>query len=146
MRLLTTLLAVVALFTSEVQAEAVTPQRLDAFFKRHKVVKSEYYASLITTRIKSNRHRKVMAALLIPETRGRAHLISSEGAVGPWQLHPYWFNRFGRARRPADNLVACYSVFLIHLEETGSLRGALRDYSGKKRGYADRVLSLMKEI
>lgn len=140
------LLAVVASLVSNASAENITPQRLEAFFRKHKVVKPAYYATLIVRKIDKPRHRKVMAAILIPETRGRAHLVSSEGAVGPWQLHPCWFSRYGRARRPANNLEACYDVFLVHLEESGSLYQALTAYAGGSKWYASKVIKLMKEI
>lgn len=129
------------------KAEAVSRVRLESFFKKHKVKRPAFYAGLITDEIKDHRHRKVMAAILVPETRGRAHLVSKEGAVGPWQLHPYWFKRFGRAKDPAKNLKACYAVFLLHLEEEdGNLRRALRSYSGNCARYPTKVQSLMREI
>lgn len=147
-RLVTVLLTAAALIAAPAvsKAETVTKKRLEVFFKKHKVKRPTFYAGLITDRIKSHQHRKVMAAILVPETRGRANLVSKEGAVGPWQLHPYWFKRYGRAADPASNLKACYAVFLLHLEEEGNLRGALRSYSGRSARYPNKVQLLMREI
>jgi len=120
--------------------------RLETFFVKHKVQRPVYYARLLSEESMTDQERKLFAAILILETRGRAHLVSSEGAVGPWQQHPCWFKRFGRAREPKKNLRACLNIYRIHRSEEKTFNRALLAYSGGSRWYPEKIRRLVAEI
>lgn len=122
-------------------------KRLTAFFIRHKVKRPAYYASLLLEEeTMTDWERKLFAAMLVPETRGDHTAVSSEGAVGPWQQHPFWFKRFGKAVHPKKNLTVCLEIYRIHRKEAGTVSRALVDYSGGSSWYPTKVKGLMREI
>lgn len=120
--------------------------RLTAFFIKHSVHHPTYYADIIMKEDMTNAERKLFAAILVPETRGKVNAVSSEGAVGPWQQHPFWFKRFGKATHPKKNLSVCLKIYRIHREESKNVSEALLAYSGGSRWYPRKVKALMSEI
>ena len=121
-------------------------RRIEAFLIKHKVRRPAYYADIIDRENMSDAERKLFAAMLVLESRGKANAVSSEGAIGPWQQHPCWFKRYGRARHPRRNLTVCLDIYRIHKKEEKSLNRALVAYSGGSRHYAGVVLKMVTEI
>jgi soluble lytic murein transglycosylase-like protein len=126
-------------------------KRLYSFFKKHEVRRPDYYAQLISCYPMPDRNKLVLAAILIPESRGRANSINKEsGATGAWQVMPFWkkkLNVKGSLLDPIVNLHAASKVYNIHLKEARyNEYQAIADYSGRTKGYADKVLRLVKTI
>jgi soluble lytic murein transglycosylase-like protein len=69
-------------------------QSMDAFLKRHEVVpsnRSRLAESIVTTAKKYNLNPKLIASILIIESRGNPFAISGKDAVGLMQIHlPTW--------------------------------------------------------
>jgi len=126
-------------------------KRLYNFFKKHKVKRPDYYAQLLSYYPMSDRNRFVLAAILIPESRGTAKAINKvSGARGAWQVMPFWkkkLNVRGSLLDPVVNLHAASKVYNIHLKEARyNEYQAIADYSGRTKGYAKKVINLIKEI
>lgn len=110
----------------------------------------KYYAKLIANSKHSERDKLIAAAILIPESRGDAKAVSSEGAQGAWQVMPWWKKKLkisGSLFHPPTNLDAAMKVWNIHLREAkGDVRRALYAYSGGSNTYPDKVLRIVYEI
>ena len=124
--------------------------RLYSFFKRHKVRNPDFYAKLITYYPMPERKKKIMAAIIVPESRGRLVVNRYSGATGPWQVMPFWKRQLkikGNLLDPFTNLHAASRVYDIHTKEANyNERKTLIAYSGRTPGYADKVLGLVEQI
>lgn len=124
-------------------------RRLTEFLKKHKVRKPKFYAKIITAHPMPDRKKKVLAAILVPESRGDANAVSSKGAQGPWQVMPVWKKILkirGSLKDPVVCLNAAVRVYDVHLREAGSEHGALYGYSGGSRWYPAVINKLVAEI
>ena len=132
-----------------VQQQNRLERRLVDFLKRHKVRKPRFYAKIITAHPMPDRKKKVLAAILVPESRGDASAVSSKGAEGPWQVMPAWKRILkirGSLKDPVTCLNAAVKVYDIHLREAGNERDALYGYSGGSRWYPGVINRLVAEI
>lgn len=124
-------------------------RRLAEFLKKHKVRKPKFYAKIITAHPMPDRKKKVLAAILVPESRGDANAVSSKGAQGPWQVMPVWKRILkirGSLKDPVVCLNAAVKVYDAHLREAGNEHGALYGYSGGSRWYPVVINKLVAEI
>lgn len=121
-------------------------ERIEKFLVRYQVRYPAYYAEILDKEKMSDAERKLFAAILVPETRGRINAVSSEGAVGPWQQHPCWFKRYGKARDPRRNLQVCLDIYRIHRKEEKTSDKALLAYSGGSQWYPKKIRRLVAEI
>ena len=128
--------------------DALLQSRIQNFLSRKKVRRPEMYAEIISSADISNRKKKRMTAMLVKESHGRHDVISSDGAVGAWQVKPVWLRRLklkGNLKDPKFNFkVAClvYDQHAMGLSE----RAALRGYSGGARRYADKIIGMIEDI
>lgn len=117
-------------------------QRLIVFFKKHNVRKPEFHARLITSHDASERKKKALAVILTIESHGDANAVSSEGAVGIFQVLPSWKRKLkirGSLKDPRVNLDAASQVYDIHHQ-------SFAEYSGYTSGYSKKANRLLKEI
>lgn len=119
-------------------------------YQKQKVKNPKYYAKLIANSKHSERDKLIAAAILIPESRGDAKAVSSEGAQGAWQVMPWWKKRLkisGSLFHPPTNLDVAMKVWNIHLREAkGDVRRALTLYSGGSTKYPEKIVRIMYEI
>lgn len=125
-------------------------KRLVVFFERHKVKRPIFYAKLISGSKLPLHKKKVMAAILVPETRGACVRNRWSGATGPWQVMPFWkkqLNIKGNLLDPVTNFHAATRVYDIHEKESKfNEHRTLVAYSGNTPGYADKVQALVRQI
>lgn len=126
-------------------------KRLFTFFKKHKVQRPGYYASLLTKHPMSESKKKIMAAIIVPESRGKADAVNKQsGSTGVWQVMQAWKRRLGikgSLKDPVVNLDAASRVYDIHYKDArNDTRRALVAYSGRTPGYASNVLRLAATI
>ena len=125
-------------------------KRIERFLKKHKVKRPAFYARIISEHPMPDIQKKVMAAILVPESRGDANAVSPAGATGAWQIMPGWKKKLsikGSLKDPITNLNAAVRVYNIHAEEVNyHPRRTLIGYSGRTPGYADNVLRLVSSI
>lgn len=122
-----------------------------AILQRYKVKNAAYYARLLHATRMTPFERRLFTYKLALETRGDAHAVSSEGAVGPLQLHPIHFKEFKvtarQAAQPATNLRLCLRVYRMHLQESKGrvfgYKGAVWRYSGGSMSYVRKVYRMM---
>lgn len=125
-------------------------QRLYSFFKRHKVQRPEFYASLLARHPMPEKKKKMMAAIIVPESRGNANAVSPVGATGVWQVMPFWKRLLkikGSLKDPVVNLDAASRVYDIHAKDAhGNQDRALYAYSGGSAWYPRKIRVLMAQI
>lgn len=126
-------------------------QKLLKFLKKHRVKKPEFYAKILTLHPMPVRKKKIMAAIIVPESRGDANAVNRwSGAAGTWQVMPFWKRQLkikGSLLDPVTNLHAASRVYDIHAKEVNyNERKTLEAYSGRTPGYADKVLELASQI
>lgn len=132
-------------------AQSSIKSRLERFLRKKKCKSPEYYSRLIDAKFTTDEEKKRWAARLVIESRGDAGAVSSEGALGPWQLHPTWCKVFKISKRaaknPQKNLELCKRVFQEHLSDRrGNVRKAEYDYSGGSKWYPGKIDQLMREV
>jgi hypothetical protein len=129
-----------------VRQDPVTHARLYQFFKKQKVKYPVYYAKLLT----GHKKAKIMASILVVESHGDNKAVSSAGAVGPFQVMPFWKKTLkikGSLHNPAINLHAASRVYDIYLKDAGGNHNkALYAYSGGSTWYPRKINNLIKEI
>ena len=126
-------------------------KRLLSFFKQHKVQRPDYYASLLARHPMPESKKKIMAAIIVPESRGKANAVNPQsGATGVWQVMQAWKRRLGikgSLKDPVVNLDAASRVFDIHYKEAkNNMHRTLVAYSGRTPGYATKVERLAATI
>jgi soluble lytic murein transglycosylase-like protein len=125
-------------------------QRLYSFFKRHKVQRPRYYANLLARHPMPDAKKKIMAAMIVPESRGNTNAISRKGAQGILQVMPFWKRILGikgSLKDPVVNLDAASRVYDIHAKDAKyNQTKTLIAYSGRTPGYASKVLNLASSI
>lgn len=122
-----------------------------ATLQRYKVKNAAYYARLLHATRMTTFERRLFTYKLVLETRGDAHAVSSEGAIGPWQLHPIHLKEFKvtarQAAKPALNLKLCLRVYRMHLAESRGkvfgYKGAVWRYCGGSNWYPRKIRSMM---
>ena len=136
-------------FTKPVQMPSIQ-KRLYTFFKLHRVQRPDYYARLITQHPMPEHKKKIMAAIIVPESRGKADAVSSKGAQGLLQVMPFWKKLLGikgSLKDPAVNLDAASRVYDIHLKDAkGNQDKALYAYSGGSAWYPRKIKYLIAQI
>lgn len=128
--------------------DALLQTRIQNFLSRKNVRRPEMYAELITSADISSRKKKRMAAMLVKESHGRHKIVSSDGAVGAWQVKPFWLRVLkmkGNLKDPKFNFKVACLVYDQHAKGL-SERAALRGYSGGARKYADRIIDMIEDI
>jgi len=124
--------------------------RLYSFFKKHKVKRPEFYASLLARYPMSEAKKKMLAAMIVPESRGNTNAVSCKGAEGILQVMPSWKRRLGikgSLKNPAVNLDAASRVYDIHLKDAkGNQDRALLAYSGGSSWYPRKIRTLVSQI
>lgn len=126
----------------------LTRIQFEIFLKKQHVRRPEFYAKLIASKPISHRKKKVMAAILVAESRGDSNAVSGEGATGPWQIMPRWKRVLkvkGSLKDPVINFQVACQVYDIHAKGLNE-RDAISGYSGNTRGYADKILRLVAQI
>jgi len=141
--------------TRELEALVKTDSttRIVRVLQKYKVKNAAFYARLLSSTPMSEFERRLFTYKLVLETRGDANAVSSEGALGPWQLHPIHLSRFKVTRRqakdPALNLRLCLRVYRTHLVESGGkifgYKGAIWRYSGGSDWYPKKIWNMMRE-
>ena len=125
--------------------------RTTSILRKYKVKNAAFYARLLNSTPMSEFERRLFTYKLVLETRGDANAVSSEGAVGPLQLHPIHFKEFKvtarQAAQPATNLRLCLRVYRMHLQESNGrvfgYKGAVWRYSGGSMSYVRKVYQMM---
>jgi hypothetical protein len=124
--------------------------RIATFLRKHKVKRPDFYASIIIKHPMPDRQKKMMASIIVPESRGNANAVSPVGATGTWQVMPAWKKILkikGNLKDPLVNLYAAVRVYNIHAKDAGyDEHKTLVYYSGRTPGYADKVQNLMASI
>ncbi|EKE26142.1 MAG: hypothetical protein ACD_4C00411G0001 [uncultured bacterium (gcode 4)] len=127
--------------------------RLYKFLKRKKVKNPQMYAKIICEEVPDWRQRKVFATILVPESRGDASAVSSKGAIGSWQIMPFWVKILkikGSLHNPRVNLRYAIKILEIHTQEAKGVlfgrRGGLYRYSGGSGWYSTEIQKLIREI
>jgi soluble lytic murein transglycosylase-like protein len=96
------------------------------------------------------RKKKLLAAILLIESKGNAMASSCENAKGAWQVRYGWKKKLhitGSLFDPSINLNAAVRVFDIHLSDAkGNERRALKAYSGGSHWYPKKVMLLASSI
>jgi len=134
-----------------VSYEPPMQHRLYTFFKRNKVQRPEYYASLLARHPMLEAKKKIMAAIIVPESRGNCKAVNRRsGATGLCQIMPAWKKRLnikGSLKDPVVNINAAIRIYDIHLKDAaGNHNKALYAYSGGIHKYSQRINRLIKEI
>lgn len=134
-----------------IEHQSTIEARLERFFIKHKVKKPQFYAKILSLHPMSERKKKIMAAILVPESRGDAKAINRySGAAGTWQVMPFWKKRLGikgSLLNPITNLHAASRVYDIHAKESKYNEvKTLLAYSGGANGYPEKVLRLVSSI
>ena len=134
-----------------IEHQSTIEARLERFFIKHQVKKPQFYAKILSLHPMSERKKKIMAAILVPESRGNAEAVNRySGAAGPWQVMPSWkrkLNIKGSLLNPITNLQAASRVYDIHAKDAKyNERKTLAGYSGGAKGYPEKVLRLVETI
>lgn len=158
------LVFVLLLFASKVYCEEdpleqlvrITPNevleiKIAYVLKARKVARPAYYAKLIAHSGYTVEEKKMAAALLIPESQGKATARNRiSGASGAWQVLPGWKKILkirGSLFDPPICFHAAMKVWNIHLKDAkGNTRAALVAYSGNARGYPDKIFDILKAL
>ncbi len=90
---------------------------------------------------------KLVRAVVTVESSWRPGAVSRKDAIGLLQVHhPTWGHKWTRRqlKDPEQNLLAGTTILRKYLKESGTLKEALRKYSGGESGYYEKVKKQMR--
>lgn len=148
---------IVCLFGNEDCSKLTNSEKnglLVQFFNKNQVINPEYYSQLLQKKVPNWEEQKLLATMLVIESHGKTDEVSSEGALGPWQIMPFWKEVLdipGDIKNPEVNLDYARTILSIYHEKTdGDLwgsKGILAKYSSGAKKYREtRIKTQIKTI